>query len=304
MSFNTDNLSEYVNLKSQEIAVKAIMTPKTADLLVSTGNAQAGLKPGTHKILKLDQTVSFQSGEGCGRTPGTGPVLSEKDMEIVAIKENLNLCPKALYRTFYSIMLAKGQNPETEFANGFVDFIIDNRTAIIAAEIEKLIWKGDKTLTGANNLKYINGFLKQITVGGNGTYISLTDESTDIVTKLQNNWLAMPEEIKNQEDFRIFISETEYNKYLVAAANKNYFNPSEPFKVYGTTATLVPTPGLNGTGKEVYAKLSDLAYGLDGEGDSDSAMLKYSMETEQWYLDYRFALGVGIVQNSQIGITE
>lgn len=302
MAFNTTNLQEYVNLRSKEIAIKAVMTPTTAKLLATSGNSASGLKPGLHAILKMSQDVNFQSGAGCGRNPGSAVTLSDKNMEVVAIADFLNICPKTLYSTFYSLMLSQGQDPEGELDSQFANYIIDNRNALIAAAIEKLIWQGDKTITGASNLKQIDGLLKQIVAGGTGTYIALADASADIIVKLQNDWLAMPEEVKNQEDFRVFISETDYNKYLVATANKNYFNPADPYKIFGTTATMVPTPGLNGTGKIVMARLSDLAYGVDGVNDSDSASFRYSMETEQQYLDYRFALGVGVVNSEQIGI--
>lgn len=301
MGFNVQNLQQYVALKSKEIAVRTISEPKTAKLLIESGNSQSDLKPGSHDILKLSQTVSFQDGASCGRVAGNDVVLSQKRMEVVAIKENLDICPKTLYNTYFSLMLNSGQDPETETDSAFANFIMENRGALIANEIEKMIWRGDKTLTGANNLKYIDGLLKLIAAG---THIALTDDSTDIIERMQNNWLAMPEEITNKEDFRIFLSETDYNKYIVAAANKNYFNPSEPFKLFGTNATLVPTPGLNGTDKMVYARLSEFAYGMDGVNDSDSATYRYSVETEKHYVDFRFALGVGVVYTEQVGITE
>lgn len=302
MAFDISQASTIVGEHSQEIALKAVMSAPTANLLIQSANSQSGLKPGTHAIMKMNQTANFQSGSGCGRTAVGNINLSTKNMEVVAIADYINVCPKTLYSTLFAKMLANGQNPETEFEAAFLNFIKNDRVEVIAAQIENLLWQGDKTLTGSNNLKFIDGLLKQIVAGGAGTYISLTDVSADLVTKLQKNWLAMPAEVKNKPDFRIFIGEDKYNEYLVAAANKNYFNPSSPFNLYGTTAILQPTPGLNGK-PQVYARLSDLQYGFDGEGDTDKAEFMYSMETKNHYLDFNFALGVGTVNTDQIGIT-
>lgn len=299
MAFDMTNAQVIVGEHSQNIALKAVMSAPTANLLIQSANSQSGLKPGFHDIMKMNQSANFQAGGVSGRTAVGDILLSTKRMEVVAIADYSNIFPKTLYSTMFARMLAKGQNPETEFENAFLDFIKTDKNEVIAAAIENLLWQGDKSLTSNLKLKWIDGFLKQIT---EGSPISLTNTNADIVVRLQENWKLMPATLTSKSDFRIFLGEDTYNTYLVAAANKNYFNPSAPFNLYGTSAILVPTPGLNGK-PQVYARLSDFQYGFDGEGDTDTAEFYYSPETKQFYLDYNFALGVGTVNNDQIGIT-
>lgn len=302
MGFNIEQATELVNQFSHKIAVDALMKAPTIANLIKSANVQSGLKPGNHEIRKMSQTVTFASGKGCGRNPTDTVTLSDQTMEVVAMKSELNLCSDDLYGVLRAGMLSRGQNPETEFENAFLNFIETNRSEKIGVELEKLAWKGDKTLTGTNNLKWANGFVKQATAGGAGTYIALTTSKTDLIEKLQDYWLAMPSEIKDQADFKIFMGTDIYNQYLVAAANKNYFNPSSPFNLYGTSAVIEPTPGLNGTNKLFFMTYSNLQFGFDGDNETEKMVYKYSIETQNHYLDYFFALGFGIVNTKEIGV--
>ena len=91
-------------------------------------------------------------------------------------------------------------------------------------------------------------------------------------------------------------------EYTVALANANIYKPTDDFKLFGTSLTIVPTPGLNGSGKLYAIRLSNMQLGLDGEGDSDSAELRYSIENLQWYQDFQFAVGVAVVRPTEVGV--
>lgn len=302
MGFNIEQATELVNQLSNKMAVDTLMKTPTIANLIKSANVQSGLKPGNHELRKMSQNVTFANGRGCGRNPVDDVVLSDKTMEVVSIKTELNLCADDLYSVLRAGMLSKGQNPETEFENAFLSFIENNRSQKIAVELEKLIWKGDKSLTGSNNLKWIDGFLKQATAGGAGTYIALSTTETDFIAKLQDLWSKMPDEIRDQSDFRIFMGNDTYTKYQIAAANKNYFNPASPFNLYGTSAIIEPTSGLNGTNKLVLATYSNLQFAFDGDKESEKAIYKYSIETQKHYLDFHFAIGVAVINSNEVGI--
>lgn len=302
MAFDNSVLTAYVANHSKAIATKAVQGASTPKLLIDNNAFQSGVK-GSHAILKMDADVTFQDGSTCGRTASGNVTLSDKQIVVKALKDIQDFCPKSLYNTYYAQMVAKGQDPESEtLDSAFVQQIMDLRAAKIANVIEKLIWQGDTSLTGSNNLKYLDGLLKQIT--GASDEITIAEAGADVVAKLQSVYQAMPIEVRSAEDFRIFLGQDLYDSYLIALANKNVFKPTEDMFLFGTSAKLQPTPGLNSTNKVVAAKISDFQFATDMEGEENKAVLKYSMETEKWYMDFHFAVGVSAVYTSQIGIAD
>jgi len=183
---------------------------------------------------------------------------------------------------------------------------MDIRSGKISEQVEQLIWQGDTSLS-SGNLKWINGILKQITSGTAGTnYTNIDSTKTTVLEQLQEAYSKMPIKARKAADFKIFIGEDMYDSYVADLAKLNIFKPVEDTKLYGTSAVLVPTAGLNGTYKIVATRLSNLQLGLDLESDLDKASLRFSNETEQWYMDFHFAVGVAIVYTaaSEIGYAD
>jgi hypothetical protein len=295
MAFNVDALSQYVNVNSKEIAMKAIANSQTAKLLMANGAVQAGVK-GKSAILASEQDVVLQDGSTCGRSASGTVTLSNKFIEAHPIVSYLDLCPKSLWNTYFNQFLAQGQAPSEEFTSEFAAKIMDNRAALIAAENEKLMWKGDTSLTGVTNLNRFDGYVKQIT----GTTINVTGAT--IVEKLQMVWRKTPAEQREKADWRIFISEDAYADYLITLANKNIYKPTDDNTVFGTTAKFEVVAGLNGVGKVYATRISNLRMAVDGTDDSDKASLEFSIETKKHYLDFAYALGVAVVIDSEIGV--
>ncbi|MFL5810203.1 MAG: hypothetical protein ACJ749_11825 [Flavisolibacter sp.] len=298
MSFDVTALSTYVQNNSKPIATKAVAGSKTAKLLIDNKQVQVGVK-GSANILKMDADVTFQDGSTCGRSALGATTLSDKQITVKPIKDVQDFCPKSLYNTYFATMIAQGQNPENESMDAaFAASIMEYRAAKVANAVEVILWQGDTASSNANLNKF-NGLLKQISTASDK--IALTETGADIIAKLQNIYTQMPVAVRKAQDFRIFIGEDMYDSYLIALAGKNIFKPTDDVTLFGTAAKLEVVPGLNGTNKIVAGKISDLQLGLDGTDDADRAVLKYSMETEKWYMDFHFAVGVAAVYTSQIG---
>lgn len=297
MAFNVSGLADYVDLHSKEIAAKAVADAPTAALLISSGDVQVGVK-GKTAVLKLDADVTFQDGASCGRTASGDTTLSEAILEVNPIKDIQNICSKSLYNTHYAWALKTGQDPEQEgWDASFAQYIMDLRSSKLKFEVEKLIWQGDKS--GSGNLQYIDGILKQATVALGAVDIS-TDETT-IVEQLQDSFSKMPIRISSKDDFRIFIGQDMYNRYKLALANKNIYQPTDDFTLFGTSAKIQPVSGLNDTNKVIMTRISNLQLGLDGSDETDKAVLRYSQETENWYMDFHFAVGIAVVYPQEAG---
>lgn len=298
MAFDVTNLQAVASQYSKETATKAVAKAKTAKLLIDAGQVTTGVK-GTARINKMDATVVFQDGSTCGRTPLGSTILSDKNITVKPIKTIENICSRALYDTYYASLLSVGSNPETEFGDSqFAQKVMDMKAAMVASQVEKLIWQGDTTLTGTNNMKWINGLIKQIT---GATHIALTPTGSDIIAQLQSVYTAMPIDVADSDDFRIFMGKDTFNAYVIAMAGKNIFRPVDDMTIFGTTGSIEVVPGLNGTGAVIATRLQDLHLGIDGVGDEEKAELRYSAETENWYLDFHFAVGVAAVYPEQIG---
>lgn len=299
MAITITKAQDYIKPISQEMATKAVVNSKTAKLLIDNKAVQTGVK-GSAAILKMDADVNLQDGSGCARNPLGSALLSDKKIVVTPLKDEQNFCPKTVYNSYFVEAIAKGQSPDSEtFIPDFVKSIMEYRAAKINLAVENLLWQGNTALT--TSLKWIDGIIKQVKAG---TYITLTATGSTIVEKLQAAYLSMPVEVRSQEDFRIFIGEDIYAQYLIALANKNIYKPTDDFTLFGTIAKLFPTPGLNASNEIIAARISNFHLGLDGDSETDYADLKLSVETNQWYQDFHFAVGVAVVYTEEVGYVD
>src|SRR5690606_7897749 len=116
-----------------------------------------------------------------------------------------------------------------------------------------------------------------------------------LVEKLQKVAMDADVNIRNQEDFFIYVGQDVADAYKLALANKNIYQPTEDLKVFGTSIKLMATPGLNGTDTVVTGRDSNFQIGTDLVNDAENVKWKYSIETEKFYLDAYWSLGVAIV---------
>jgi len=302
MSLNVTQVNQIIPAISRDMAVKAIADSQTAKLLIANGSVQAGVK-GKASVLQLSQDVHLQDGSACGaRNPLGTTSLGNTTITVAQLKDEANFCAKALYSTYYSYAIGKGQDPRSEgqLLADFLRSILEVKSAEINLANEQLLWNGDTTISGTSNLKYINGILKQLATAG--TAVSLPATGSTIVEKLQNAHLAMPVEIRSKSDYRIFIGQDMYDAYTVALSLKNIYKPTEDYKLFGTTATLVPVTGLNGSNKVVATRLSNLLLGMDGDNESDNVLWNFSLETNSYYCDFHYALGIVVIFPDQVGL--
>lgn len=291
MALDVTGASAYVETNSRKMAAKVIATAQTAALLMASGNVQTGVK-GSTPVLKIDADVVLQDGSTCGRT-GAGDVrLSDVMITVKPLKDLQNYCSRTLYNTRFSWALRTGSDPEEEgWAPEFINEITDMRSAKIAAWVEKMLWQGDTTLTGSNNLKFIDGIIKQMATGG----LTITGTGTTYWEKLQTSVVKMPIDVRSQDDFVIFVGQDVEAAYGMEMANRNLYKEGAVNYLHGTNYKMIAVAGLNGTNKAWYGRLGNLQLGLDGDKDIDKAKLTYDINSELWYLDFHFAIGIKVI---------
>lgn len=69
-NFDISNLGSYVLNNSKKYALASVASAKTAKELISSGNAQYGVK-GQASVLKIDSGVSLVDNTGGSRSAGT-----------------------------------------------------------------------------------------------------------------------------------------------------------------------------------------------------------------------------------------
>jgi len=300
MAFNISSLPQYVDQTSKTLLVDTVFGNQTASVLKDAGSITVGVK-GQHALQLLSSDVSFQSNTLCGRNPNGNANFTQAIITVYPLKDEQNLCNKPLENTWMVQYLTKGQvYTEAMFAND----IMSARALKIAQENEKLMWSGDTVaLSASTTLGKLDGFMKQIAAGA---YIPLTGGTVatgaTIVERLQAAFLAMPSKITEQSDAVIFLSTALYNEYTVALALKNLYHPSEDKTLFGTTIKLVPVDGLNGSRNIYVGRLRSFQMATDLIGEEDKAIMQYSIETQNIYMDFHWALGVKAIYINEIGV--
>lgn len=294
MGYNISALPDF-KTEGKAFVIKSILESQTIKKLNDAGSFDPTAK-GTQTIQLLDSDLVIQDGTNCGFDASGGAILSQAELAVKDLKINEEYCPRDLERVWAKGELKAGQDYEEIV---FMADIADMNSKKAALELEKMVWLGDTSLTGATSLKQINGFIKQIKAG---SYINLSGATgATTIAKLQKVFSSMPIEVTDAEDFRIFIGKDTYNAYVAELAEKNLFNPTTEGTLFGTIAKLEVVSGLNG-GHVVAARYRNLQAG--GEMTDVSFDTWYSKDDDNVKLKSRFSLGVVPVYVQEIGYTK
>jgi hypothetical protein len=306
MGFNISSLTSYVNHIDPALFSKSVAAAKTAADLIGAGSVVFG--KGKVAIRTMNMDANFQSGDdACQRNASGDIVLGDVSMDIVRIKDEKNLCFQDLENTYYAMMVNGSIQPSEEGPNAdFANAIVDLRVSKLAEANEKALWIGDTGLTASfgsdyTNYNKYNGILKQLTTAG--TFDPINATGSTLVEQMQNAVLGMEVKITSASDFRLAIGQDTYNKYLVALAAKNIYKPTDDQTIFGTSAKFWVVPGLNGTGKVVGVRLSNLRLGMASQADLDRVELEYLKDSvfHGWTSDVYFSIGIKVIDPTEVG---
>jgi hypothetical protein len=306
MGFNISNLSSYVANIDPVLFSKSVAGARTAADLIAAGSVVFGKGRVAIRTMNLD--ANFQSGDdSCARNASGDITLGNVHMDIVRIKDEKNLCFQDLENTYYALLVNGSVQPSEEGPNAdFANAIVDTRVSKLAEANERALWIGSTGLTASFGSDYTNynkydGITTQL--AATSSVIALTASGSTMVEKLQNAVLTMPVKVSSASDFRLAVGQDTYNAYLVALAGKNIYKPVDDMTVFGTTAKLWVVPGLNGTGKIVGIRLSNLRLGMASQADLDRVELEYLKDStfHGWTSDVYFSIGIKVIEPSEAG---
>jgi hypothetical protein len=170
MSYNLDELTDFVKENSQNIVVKSVLGSRTTNWVT----VQPGIKS-AEALTRLVASAVLQSG-ACGWSPLGVTKLDQRVITVADLKDQEATCTKDLEKKFLQLDVAAGA------VNGAADMPIealysDEKVKANQRACDKLFWQGDKSSTNTE-LNKIDGILKILATDiPDGVAVALVSEA-------------------------------------------------------------------------------------------------------------------------------
>lgn len=246
-------------------------------------------------ILQADDCSFSATGEGS---------LNQKTMEVCDLKVNLEYCATTFEANYLSLQLRAGSNNEEVMPASYAEFVVDYVAEKVASDLEITMFKGD-TGTSSYPLNLCDGLVKQLLADGTVIDVSATASitSANVVGELDRLLEAVPADVRNQPNFKIFVSQEiafSYKQKQAQTTGGLFLVGDKQLDYLGYR--MVPTSGL--TAKQMIAFNSDKVFFLtDLTSDWDEVLLIpqrniSGARTERFVTSLKF--GVNYLYGSEI----
>lgn len=266
--------------------------------------SRMGIQTGIKKSAKLNYfeiAPTLQDGSACGFEAAGSATLTQRDIDVAAIKVNMDICPKSLLGTYAEYLVRLNANA-TDLP--FEQYVVDGLIKSINEKIEKAIWQGD-TASADTDLKHFDGILKLAGAEADVIDVAIA-ANTAAYDGIKAVYMALPEEALKR-GASIFVSPAIFRLYVQALVNKNYYHYSGPqgentqeFIFPGSNVKVVSTEGLAGSLNIVGTFDRNLVYGTDMEGDFEDIKIWYSDDDDIVKVKALWASGVQFAFPDQI----
>lgn len=303
--YDVSGLTAYVDEQRDDILVKQVTRGKTLDYIM----IQEGVK-GSQEIKLLDDTLTYQAGD-CTMTASGDTVFTDRAISVEDLGYMKKFCQKDLAGFWTQLELtagAMGEDKDLPFEEAIVNYVL----SLHSNELDKLIWRGNKS-TGSGNLAFMNGF-RQFLTTGNGC-VNLNSSSTASITNsnaydvFYECFTNSPEAVAESEDFVCFTGRENFNKLIKNLVDLNFFHYSpdqiaqmDAVTVPGTDMVVRKVVGLNTLDNIYTGRASHFVFGTDLSGDLDNFELWYSQDDDVIYMRSKFRAGVQVPFLDQIGV--
>lgn len=217
-------------------------------------------------ILQADDCSFSATGEG---------TLNQKTMEVCDLKVNLEYCATTFEANYLSLQLRAGSNSEEVMPASYAEFVVDYVATKVASDLEITMFKGD-TGTASYPLNLCDGLIKQLLADATVIDVTATASSitsANVVGELNRVLENVPAQVRDQANFKIFVSQEVAFSYKQAQASTQgglFLVGDKELNYLGYR--LIPTSGL--TAKQMVAFNSDKVFFLtDLTSDWDEVLL-------------------------------
>jgi purine-nucleoside phosphorylase len=313
MGFSLGSLTPYVEQNEQLLVASSVLGAKTQQLIQAGGTIMARVKS-KETINVMDTDAIFQAGGTCGFLTSGTTSITQREVEVGKFKVNEAICPKDLEAYYTQKALAAGSRYDTM---AFAEEYTARKAAKIAAQLETALWQGDKTSVNVNLNKF-DGLIELIKDAGasvvnanatafySGAPATAIDDTT-VVNVFDAVYKAIPAEVIDKDDVKIFCGMDVFRTLTVKIKNANLFHyqtearPSDSFFLPGTSIEVIGTPGLNGTNKVYAMRVSNLFLGTDIlDEDQNRWELFFAREADQVRFVSEFKLGINFAFPQEI----
>jgi hypothetical protein len=251
----TDNTTFYG--KDAEGFFKKVLTTGVA-------KSELALVPNVKSKIKLaySDLGNILQAEDCSFSATGEGSLNQKTMEVCDLKVNLEYCATTFEANYLSLQLRPGSNNDEVMPTSYADFVVNYVAEKVSSDLEIVLFRGD---TGTSSYPYslCDGLVKQLLADGAVVDVSATASltATNVVTELNRVLDAVPAEVRQQANFKIFVSQEIAFKYKQAQANTTgglFTVGDKELNFLGFR--LIPTSGL--TAKQMIACDTDKVFFL------------------------------------------
>lgn len=308
MAFNVSSLSNYTKTNEKMLIIASFFEPKTATYMQKLTGVKSSIQ-----VPALSDTLIWQNGGTCGLVNASGDTtISARVLTAGRIKAEKSFCISELETKYTQLLLAPGSQYES-LPGGIDEAFMNSIIGEQKERVELAIWQGD-TAKWQDYLNKFDGLVKIINAASGpvqanaAAYITPVTSITvsNVISVLQAVYSAIPVEILDKSDLRIFIGTDVSRLYQTALINANLFNfiPSADslgeYFLHGTNVKVVPVPGLNGTSAIYALRSSNMFLGCDLEGEDEEMNVWYSQDYDTVYMRMKFKLGVQVSQTAEI----
>lgn len=299
MAFDVSTLTGWVNENSQELLTQALLGSQTADLITVI----PGIK--YKQTLKyLDTNAIIQAG-GCGYNATGDTTLTDKEVSVVSLKVQEDLCPDDLEATSLQLSMSPGKNKSIPFERQWAD----RKVAQLQTALETMVWSA----TNASSTKCAG-------------YKYLMDNDADVhdysfnpcaTGKTSSDWLAavygmfnhLSPETKAKTDLTLFVSFETFSLMVQALVVGNLYHIDmsgnsgiAPFIFPGTSVKVVPIKAIGCF--MVLTPASNLVWATDLLSESDGMEVWYSVDKRLVSSSIDFKIGTSYYWGNEIVLAQ
>lgn len=262
--------------------------------LAGTGTRGAGISirtgiKGTQKLPYLEVEPTLQDGSTCGFSAQGTATLSQRTIETVPIKVDMDVCDLSLLDTYAEYLVNIDATRRASLP--YEQYLMDGIIASLNEKIEKLIWQGDKTVHSSDSdLKWIDGWLAIAGDESDVVDVSIASGASAYAGIMQV-YAALPEHVLRMQPV-IFVAPSIYRSFMMEMVAQNLYHYNGPangaapeeFYLPGTNCRVRNTPGLEGSLQIVGTYAKNLVYGTDMQGNNERIDLWFSKDDDIWKL--------------------
>lgn len=297
--YNINNLDarlkDYISANKDQLVTDAIFNSRSSKLFT----LQTGVTNKT-AIVRLDTSVQLADASNCGFDATPGDSFSDRMLEPAFIKLNKEYCAKTFLNTWKAADIRMGATKE----HGGMPFeaqILDQNIKAVGAELEKMLWLGNKT-SGTGNLSLMDGIITKIDAEIASGVIPASNviaASGNLVERVNTLWAAVKPNVADKVS--IVMSVSNYKNYLLQLAETSNYHLIETYegeyrmRLPFANVDILGIEGLEGSDYILAMDLADVYYGVDYENDSEDVDLFYDKTDRTFKLIIEFAASVNYV---------